>query len=160
MRRSTHTRRRAGSRLAAAALAVPAAALLLAGCTPDTTRERVQHDISATFSNQYLQSEQIQGRPKRPVRITANECHSGLNKTSDQGPGSWHCQLSYTTADGKRHSDGFVVLIDALGCYQAFSDEHRDATVRDRHGATVPDPAVGFDGCYDVYDGRTDTSKS
>lgn len=161
MRRPTTTRPRSTvRRLVVWALAVPTASLLVAGCTPDTTRARVEHDISATFSNQYVQSEQIQGHAERPARISKNECHSGLNTTSDQGPGSWHCQIDYATPDGKQHSDGFVVLVDALGCYQAFSDDHRDATVRNTHGDTVPDPAAGFDGCYDVYDGRTDTSKT
>jgi len=42
-----------------ALLTVPLAAVLLAACTPDTTRGRVEHDISATFANQYEQSEQV-----------------------------------------------------------------------------------------------------
>jgi hypothetical protein len=147
-------------RTALTLLALPAAALLLASCTPDTTRGRVEHDISATFSNQYQQAEQLKGAARKPIHIASDECHSGLNKTADQGPGSWHCQIGYTTPDGQQHSEGYVVLIDALGCYQAFNDANRDGTIKTTAGKTVPDPALSFDGCYNVYDDRTNTSKS
>jgi hypothetical protein len=139
---------------------VPVATLLVSGCTPDTTRDRVEHDVTATFANQYVQSEQVQSQPLRPAQVRGTECHSGLNKTADAGPGAWHCTISWTDPAGGRHDDGYVVLVDSLGCYQAFSDEERDATVRSADGLAVPDPRVGFDGCYDVYDGRTGTSKA
>jgi hypothetical protein len=139
---------------------LPVATLVLTGCTPDTTRERVEHDVATTFAHSYVQSEQVQGHPERPATVDATECHSGLNKKADAGPGSWHCTVSWVDPTGGKHDDGYVVLIDALGCYQAFSDEERDATVTATDGRTVPDPRVGFDGCYDVYDGRTGTSKT
>jgi hypothetical protein len=136
------------------------ALVLLSGCTPDTTRGRVEHDVAATFAHQYQQSEQVQGAPARQVTVQSTECHSSLNKQRDAGPGSWFCTISYSDPAGHRHDDGFVVLIDALGCYQAFSDDNRDATVRSAAGRTVPDPRAGFDGCYDVYDDRTKTAKT
>ena len=54
-----------------------------------------------------------------------------------------------------------LVLVDSLGCYQALDGDHRDAMIRDRAtGTKLPDSKAGFDGCYDVYDGRTGTSKT
>ena len=56
----------------------------------------------------------------------------------------------------RQHTKSLLVLIDQLVCYQATDTDHRDATIVDRDtGAVLPDPKVGFDGCYDVYDHRT-----
>ena len=93
--------------------------------------------------------------------MRSTECHSSLNKVVDSGPGSWGCELKYTDPHGKKNDDFFVVLIDSLGCYQAFNGDRRDATILDKNTHhKVPDPAVGFDGCYDVDDAKTDTAKS
>ena len=40
----------------AGAVVVAGVALLLVGCTPDTTRGRVEGDFAQTFSNQYAQA--------------------------------------------------------------------------------------------------------
>jgi hypothetical protein len=147
-------------RRAAAVAAVGTAAVTLCSCTPDTTRERVQDDVAATFANSYETSLSLQGKTVQAPEMTSTECHSSVNKVADSGPGSWGCELKYVDPRGKRHDDFFVVLIDSLACYQAFNGDNRDATIVDKAtGATLPDPKVGFDGCYDVYDGRTSTSK-
>jgi hypothetical protein len=52
--------------------------------------------------------------------------------------------------------------VDALGCYQAFNtdDAVRFHKITDVYShKSILDPAGSFDGCYDVYDGRTNTSK-
>ena len=139
---------------------VSAAGLALTACTPDTTRERVQQDVAATFTNSYETSLALQRKPVKAPTMQSTECHSSVNKTADSGPGSWGCELKYLDDAGKKHDDFFVVLIDSLACYQAFNGDKRDATIVDKAtGATVPDPAVGFDGCYDVYDSKTNTAK-
>src|SRR3954469_14284231 len=149
-----------GRKRTAAIAAAATAVLALSSCTPDTTRERVQDDVAATFTNSYETSLALQGEPVKAPAMKSTECHSSVNKTADSGPGSWGCELKYVDPKGKRHDDFFVVLIDALACYQAFNGDNRDATIVDKAtGATVPDPAVGFDGCYDVYDSRTNTAK-
>jgi hypothetical protein len=155
---SRSTVRHAGALATALALAV-----LLAGCVPDTTRGRVEHDVAATFSNQYAQSEQLQGKTTRRPTITSTECHSSVNTKIDAGPGGWPCEITYTDAGGKHQDDTFLVLIDALGCYQAFNvdDKKRYRMITDVHAhKSVIDPAGGFDGCYDVFDKRTSTSKN
>jgi hypothetical protein len=149
--------RRAGA--AATALALAAG---LTGCVPDTTRGRVEHDVAATFSNQYAQSQQLQGKPARRPAISSTECHSSVNTKIDAGPGGWPCEIKYTDIHGKPQDDNFLVLIDALGCYQAFNvdDAKRYRMITDVHAhKKVVDPAGGFDGCYDVFDNRTRTSK-
>src|SRR3954471_1842495 len=94
-----------GLRRVAAVAVVGAAALLSAACTPDTTRGRVEHDFAATFSNQYAQSLQRQGKPVVRPRVTSTVCHSGTNLKIDSGPGTWSCEIKYVGADGKRHDD-------------------------------------------------------
>jgi hypothetical protein len=145
--------------LAAAGVAV---ALTLTACTPDTTRGRVEHDFAATFSNQYAQSLQRQGKPAQRPRITATACHNGTNLKIDAGPGSWSCEIKYTIAGGKPQDEVWLALVDALGCYQAFNtdDQKRYHEITDIYShKTILDPAGSFDGCYDVYDNRTNTSK-
>lgn len=143
-------------------LPLAAAAVLLAGCTPDTTRGRMEQDFTRTFSNQYAQSLQRQGKPVARPKVQSVACHNGSNLKQDSGPGSWSCEIKWASPDGKTHDDGWLVLSDALGCYQAFTqdDKARYHTIRDvLSHKRILDPAGSFDGCLDVYAGPTNTSK-
>ena len=136
-------------------------AVALTGCTPDTTRGRVENDFAATFSNQYAQSLQRQGKPVARPKVQSTVCHNGSNLKQDSGPGSWSCEIKYVV-DGKRHDDQWLLLSDALGCYQAFTtdDAARYHEIRDVYShKRILDPAGSFDGCLDVYAGPTNTSK-
>src|SRR3954452_3485635 len=149
-------------RAAAPALVAATAAIGLTGCTPDTTRGRMEQDFATTFANSYAQSLRRQGRPIARPKVLSTVCHNGTNLKQDSGPGSWGCEIKYVTPDGKRHDDGWVVLSDALGCYQAFTqdDARRFHTIRDVYShKLILDPAGSFDGCLDVYAGPTNTSK-
>lgn len=138
---------------------VAAVALGSTACTPDTTRGRVEHDVPLTFANAYATSEQLQGKPAVKPDVTDTECHSSVNTKQDSGPGSWDCQMKYTI-QGKKKSVDILVLIDSLGCYQGMDTANRNAMIVDKAtGAKIPDPKVGFDGCFNVYDDRTDVSK-
>ena len=144
------------------ALLLAASAVLLAGCVPDTTRGRVEQDFTRTFVNQYAQSLQRQGRPVARPRVLSTVCHNGSNLKRDSGPGTWSCEIKYAAPNGKKHDDGWVVLSDALGCYQAFTqdDALRYHRIRDVYShKMILDPAGSFDGCLDVYAGPTNTSK-
>jgi hypothetical protein len=139
-----------------------ALAVLLAGCTPDTTRGRVELDFARTFSNQYAQALQRQGKPVVRPKISSTTCHNGSNLKQDSGPGSWSCDIKYVSADGKKHDDFWLLLSDALGCYQAFNsdDKARYHTIRDvLSHKRILDPSGSFDGCIDVYAGPTNVSK-
>ena len=144
------------------ALILVAGAVVLAGCTPDTTRGRMEQDFAHTFANQYAQSLQRQGKPATPPKVVSTVCHNGSNLKQDSGPGTWSCEIKYTAPDGKAHDDGWVVLSDALGCYQAFTqdDTLRFRRIRDVYShKMILDPAGSFDGCLDVYAGPKNTSK-
>jgi hypothetical protein len=146
----------------AAVLIAGALALVLGGCTPDTTRGRVEQDFSQTFVNQYAQSLQRQGKSVARPKVLSTVCHNGTNLKQDSGPGSWGCEIKYATPDGKRHDDQWLMLSDALGCYQAFAqdDAQRYHEIRDVYShKMILDPAGSFDGCLDVYAGPTNTSK-
>src|ERR687890_90770 len=149
-------RLRIGTSVALAAVVATGAS----ACTPDTTRARVENDVPTSFVHAYTLSEQLQGQKPVTPRVTSTECHSSVNTQEDSGPGSWGCDLSYVL-DAKRKEVSLLILVDSLGCYQALDGEHRDDTIVDKAtGSTLPDPKAGFDGCYDVYDGRTNVSKS
>lgn len=140
-------------------VAVGAVAVGTTACTPDTTRGRVEDDVPQTFAHAYALSEKLQGHQPVTPDVTKTECHSSVNTKADAEPGSWDCQLSYTAA-GKKKDVDLLVLIDQLGCYQAMDGDHRNAMITDAStGTQLPDPKVGFDGCFDVYDGQTNTSK-
>jgi hypothetical protein len=146
----------------AAVTVAGALALALSGCTPDTTRGRVEQDFAQTFTNQYAQSLQRQGEPVARPNVLSTVCHNGTNQKQDSGPGSWGCEIKYVTPDGKRHDDQWLMLSDALGCYQAFAqdDKLRYRQIRDVYShKLILDPAGSFDGCLDVYAGPTNTSK-
>ena len=146
----------------AAVLIAGALAVLLAGCTPDTTRGRVEQDFAQTFVHQYAQSLQRQGKPVARPKVLSTVCHNGTNLKQDSGPGSWGCEIKYLTPDGKRHDDQWLMLSDALGCYQAFTqdDALRYHRIRDIYShKMILDPAGSFDGCLDVYAGPKNTSK-
>jgi hypothetical protein len=154
---AAHLLRRAG-----ALAAVAAASVGIAGCTPDTTRGRVEQDFARTFSNQYAQSLQRQGKPVARPTVQSTVCHNGTNLKQDSGPGSWGCEIKYIAPDRKKHDDQWLMLSDALGCYQAFStdDALRYRKIRDvLSHKMILDPAGSFDGCLDVYAGPTNTSK-
>jgi hypothetical protein len=153
---SSRVLRRAGG-VVAACLAV-----VLVGCTPDTTRGRIEQDFTQTFVNQYAQSLQRQGQPVARPKVLSTVCHNGSNLKQDSGPGTWACEIKYVDPNGKKHDDGWLVLSDALGCYQAFTqdDALRYHRIRDVYShKLILDPAGSFDGCLDVYAGPTNTSK-
>src|SRR3954447_24479983 len=144
--------------IVATGAAVAAVGLGASACTPDTTRARVEADVPQTFANSYALSQQLQGKPVVRPHVTSTECHSSVNAKQDSGPGAWNCDLSFTV-DGKPAKKSLLILIDQLGCYQATDTDNRDATITDKQtGAVLPDPKVGFDGCYDVYDDLTSVS--
>ena len=152
MRRST--------RNVATVAAVGVIAFTASACTPDTTRARVEADVPPTFAKAYALSERLQGHGVVRPQVTRTECHSSVNTVQDSGPGSWDCELAYTV-NGKPKKASLLILIDSLACYQALDGEHRDDTIKDRAtGATLPDPKAGFDGCFNVYDDKTNTSKT
>ena len=148
-------------RVALAAVAAPLA-LFVTGCVPDTTRGRVEQDFAQTFVNQQAQSLQRQGKPVARPKVLSTVCHNGTNLKSDAGPGSWSCEIKYTVKGGKPQDETWLALVDALGCYQAFTqdDTKRFHKITDVYShKSILDPAGSFDGCFDVYDGRKNVSK-
>jgi hypothetical protein len=144
----------------AAAAATGAIVVTASACTPDTTRARVEADVPPTFAKAYALSERLQGHGAVRPEVTKTECHSSVNTVQDSGPGSWDCELAYTVK-GKPKKASLLILIDSLACYQALDGEHRDDTIKAKvTGATLPDPKVGFDGCFNVYDNKTGTSNA
>lgn len=131
---------------------------LLSACSPDANRTRLEQDIQVTFPNAWAVSERLQGRDPVKPAIDSLECHSKISPKTDTGPGAWSCTVTYT-ADGASTTVEYGASVDTFGCYSAFDADHRDRTIVDvSTGSTVPDPKVGFDGCFDVHDDSTSTA--
>jgi hypothetical protein len=150
---------RTTTRVLATGVAAGIVAVTASACTPDTTRARVEADVPQTFTKAYALSERLQGHGAVAPTVKSTECHSSVNIKQDSGPGSWDCELAYSV-NGKAKKASLLILVDSLACYQALDGEHRDDTIKDTTtGAVLPDPKVGFDGCFNVYDNKTSTSK-
>lgn len=145
-------------RVLAGAAVLLIAAGTLSACSPDANRARLEQDMLVTFPNAWAVSQRLQGQdPVKPV-VDSLECHSKISPKTDTGPGAWSCSVSYT-ADGAAKTIELGASVDTFGCYSAFDADHRDATIVDvTTGSTVPDPKVGFDGCFDVHDSSTSTA--
>lgn len=123
----------------------------LAACSPDANRSRLESDINVTFPNAWAVSERLQGHDPVKPTIDTLECHSKVAPDTDTGPGAWSCTVAYTVA-GVSDTIEIGASVDTLGCYSAFDADHRDRTIVDvTTGSMVPDPKVGFDGCFDVH---------
>src|SRR3954454_10587768 len=137
---------------------VAAAAFLLAGCTPDVTRERLEADVASTYSHVYDLNRYYRGDDPVHLQPTA-ECHrSGQHPSGDQGPGSWGCELKYTDPSTGKKGDVFeVILMGGDTCYQGLNPDLNDhPTVHDVHtNGSAPNPLFQFDGCLDVYNDKT-----
>lgn len=145
----------------AAALLALTTGLLIAGCAPDVTRQRLEADVAATYAQQYDLWRTYQAKRAAHLQPTA-ECHRSGQHDGDRGPGSWGCQLAYADPDtGKRDSVFEVVPMGGDTCYQALNPDFNDKpTIRDvRTSRRMPNPLFQFDGCLNVYDANKSTTR-
>lgn len=150
--------------IAVLVVAVTAGALVLAGLIPhgpDITRERVEVDLAAVWPNQYAQLARLQGKPATAVPAEGVSCDKGGPGVPDRGPGrNWVCTFTYT-AGGRTHSARYEMIVRGEACYTATDPAliESPTVVDPATGSSVPNPLYQFDGCFDVYDGRTSTTR-
>lgn len=145
----------------AALATVAVAAVALAGCTPDVTRQRLEADIAISYSHQLDLFRTYRGKPAAHLRPGA-ECHRSGQHRGDQGPGSWSCRMTYRDPDtGRPAAVREIVPVGGDTCYQALNPDFSGRpTLRDaRTRRTVPNPLFQFDGCLNVFDRNTSTQR-
>ena len=159
---------RARTRALLAAAAVPIV-LSLSACGPvDVTPQRLEASISAVFPNYYVQQQAILGRP--PVAAAdlgaRASCDKGGPNIADSGAGNdWICYIDWTDPTGLHYTDvdpsngasKFELKVSSNGCYIAggSSKTFGPLQIQRPDGTYVNNPVFEFDGCFDVYDGRT-----
>ena len=131
--------------------------------TPDVTLARVEYDMAGTYANQFLLANKIAGRPPAaPIRAVAR-CDKGGPSVPDEGPGrNWICNVKYIDpTTQKPASIRYELQVRGEACYIAINPKLIEKpSIKDAAtGTTVPNPLAQFDGCFDVYDSRTSTTR-
>lgn len=145
-------------------VAATSGVLILVGLIPhgpDITRERVEVDLAAVWPNQYAQLARLQGEPAGAVSVKRVSCDKGGPAVPDRGPGrNWVCTFTYTDG-GRARPARYEMIVRGEACYTATDPAliESPTVVDPATGASVPNPLYQFDGCFDVYDGRTSTTE-
>lgn len=130
--------------------------VLASGGTPDTTPQRVDHDLAITFANQWRLQQRILGKPA-PAGFTATtECHHTPKGSPDRGPGTWFCPVTGHLPGAKKPLEfNYIALVDGTSCYSALDSDLPPLITNKTTGKQVANPLVAFDSCFNIYDGRT-----
>lgn len=145
--------------LAAATLA----AIVVSGCTPDDTRQRVESDMTVDYANQYGNAQRLLGHPVSTGLRDTVSCDKGGPKVADKGPGKdWICMVHYT--DPQNHVSGttrYELFVHGEACYTATDPKLiSDSSLPDpTSGTSKSNPLEQFDGCFSIYDDKTSTTR-
>ncbi|MDF9814228.1 hypothetical protein [Streptomyces sp. SPB162] len=133
------------------AVAAAAIAATTAAGSPDVTKTRVEQALAPTFANLYVQQSHILGIPGITVAgIDASAtCDRGGPKVADVGSGAdWICKITFHDAHHQVQTGKFELQIKADSTYVAGGPSKLIglATITDKTGQDVPNPAFEFDG--------------
>ncbi len=127
---------------------------LIASGSPDVTQPRVQASLDQTFTNLYLDQQQVLGRPApSPAAMhTTSSCVRRGGTIAAVGPGNdWVCQVHWTDVTGNPVGGKFDLQVHSNSCWTASgpADVLGSFTITDAAGRDVPNPVNAFDGCFD-----------
>lgn len=149
-------------RLAPLAVGI-AAAVVISGCTPDDTRQRVEADMQLDWANQYKDARHFEHKPVPAKLNDSVTCDKGGPKVPDRGPGKdWLCTVRYTDPDtGQQKSTLYQLFVHGEACYTATDPKLiANSSLPDpTTGASKSNPLEQFDGCFSVYDSKTSTTR-
>lgn len=156
--------RKANPRYRLVALAaVAVAAAIVAGCTPDDTRQRVESDMTVDWANQYRNAQRLQDKSVSADLRDSVSCDKGGPKVPDRGPGKdWICLVHYSDpATGRAGTTRYELFVHGEACYTATDPKliENSSLPDPTSGATNANPLEQFDGCFSVYDDKKSTTK-
>jgi hypothetical protein len=141
---------------ALAGIATAGALVSLSACSTSTpvTGPKVEAALTPTFTNLYLEQQQLLGHPQVTAATMApsSACDRGGPDVADTGAGSdWICMITWNDDTGKQQVGKFELQIHANTCYTASGPASiiGSFTVVDTAGREVPNPVSAFDGCFD-----------
>lgn len=143
--------------------AVALAAIIVSGCTPDDTRQRVESDMTVAYANQYKNTQRLLGHPVSTGLKDTVSCDKGGPKVADKGPGKdWICMVHYT--DPQNHTSAttrYELFVHGEACYTATDPKliSNSSLPDPTSGASKSNPLEQFDGCFSIYDNKTSTTK-
>jgi hypothetical protein len=122
--------------------------------SPDVTKARVEASLTPTFTNLYLDQQQLLGHPDLTAASVqaSSDCTRGAGKVAPVGPGSdWTCMITWTDDTAKQVTGKFELQIHSNSCWTASGPASviGSFTITDVTGRDVPNPVNAFDGCFD-----------
>jgi hypothetical protein len=128
------------------------------------TQARLEHSLTASFSNVYSQEAALQGHQGvTPASMHAQAmCDKGPG-VAQSGPGtSWNCLMSWSDPSVPMPATGygkFELSVHSNGCYTVGSPSTLvgSQTITDARGRTVNNPAYEYDACLDPHGDNTPT---
>lgn len=127
---------------------------LAAAGSPDVTQARVQASLTPTFTNLYLDQQQLLGHAGVTAATVqaSSDCTRGAGKVAPVGPGSdWICMITWNDDTAKQVTGKFELQIHSNSCWTASGPASLvgSFTITDTAGRDVPNPVNAFDGCFD-----------
>jgi hypothetical protein len=132
---------------------VVAAALALAGCTPDVTQTRVQDSVGPAFASLYQYQRTLLGLPPAVDPQAPAVCQRTGRGVPNSGAGDdWICQLSLSVGGVFQSVFTYELSVTADGCYKADGSPSLvgGAFLTTPAGAEVVNPLFEIDGCFDT----------
>jgi hypothetical protein len=121
---------------------------------PDVTKDRVEASLTPTFTNVYLQQQQLLGHPQVTAASMqpSTSCDRGGPNVADTGAGrDWICIIDWTDDTGTKQEGKFELQVHSNSCWTAAGPAKTvgSFTITDTAGRDVPNPVNAFDGCFD-----------
>jgi|tagenome__1003787_1003787.scaffolds.fasta_scaffold19920490_2 hypothetical protein len=140
--------------VATAVLGVAAIGALSACGSADVTKARVEASLTPTFTNLYLQQQQLLGHPQVTAATmqASSSCDRGGPNVADTGAGrDWICMVTWNDDTGTSQQGKFELQVHSSSCWTANGPAKTigSFTVTDTAGREVLNPVSAFDGCFD-----------
>jgi hypothetical protein len=137
-----------------AVLGVAAIGGLSACGDADVTKARVEASLTPTFTNLYLQQQQLLGHPQVTAASmqASTSCDRGGPNVADTGAGrDWICMITWNDDTGTSQEGKFELQVHSSSCWTANGPAKTigSFTVTDTAGREVLNPVSAFDGCFD-----------
>lgn len=144
-----------GWKAPAAALAVLAATVFVAGCGgPDITQSRVDDSVAPAFASLYARQQYLLGTPLSAPDQASAACLRNDKAVHSSGSGDdWVCQILLNVGAKPSSQFTYELNVKADGCYEADGPPSLvgGLTITTPGGSNRVNPLFAFDGCFDTW---------